>query len=286
MNNIAAGIITYNPNINLLKIGLGSLIKQNVSIYIADNHSENIDEIRILISDKEIKLIENKSNLGIACALNQLMRIAEKNGYKWMITLDQDSVLSKNYIYRLEKYLDKKSNVAIYCPVIYDRNRNVIDKVSRTGMKVGNFGITEIDKCITSGAVTNISIWKAIGGFDNRLFIDGVDFEYCQRAKRNGFKIYQISELILKHSIGNGKILKLGVFKIELHNHSAFRKYYIARNKIYCDYLNNYKFCVTSFLSILKIVFETLLFEENKFKKINSLFKGIIDGIRMVNDER
>ena len=48
----------------------------------------------------------------------------------------------------------------------------------------------------------------------------------------------------------------------------------------------NNKFCVTSFLSILKIVFETLLFEENKFKKFNSLFKGIIDGIRMVYDER
>lgn len=89
MNNIVAGIVTYNPNIDLLKIGLGSLIKQNISIYIVDNHSVNIDEIRILISDKEIKLVENKSNLGIACALNQLMRIAEKDGFKWMITLDQ-----------------------------------------------------------------------------------------------------------------------------------------------------------------------------------------------------
>ena len=165
------------------------------------------------------------------------MRFAKIDKIDWMITLDQDSILSEDYIEIVYKYL-KGKNVAIYCPVIYDRNRDIIDKTSVT--KKGNtlYSIVEVDKCITSGAIYNVNIWESLGGFNEKLFIDGVDFEYCFRAKKSGYKIYQISELKLNHSIGNGKVFKFGIMHVGVHNHSPFRKYYIARNRIYCDYLN------------------------------------------------
>ena len=89
MCRILTGIVTYNPDIGRLKQNLETITDQTDELLIIDNASENFSQIKTLAAGKFIEL---EKNHGIAYALRRLMDFANKNGYDWVLTLDQDSV--------------------------------------------------------------------------------------------------------------------------------------------------------------------------------------------------
>ena len=105
------------------------------------------------------------------------------------------------------------------------------------------------------------------------MFIDGVDFDFCDKLIKNNFYIIQSGSISLTHEIGHIVIKKFLWFDVCVRNHSAFRKYYISRNIIYLDKKNKYKY--------YPIVTIVLLYEEDKLQKIKQIFKGIKDGFKM-----
>lgn len=76
-------------------------------------------------------------------------------------------------------------------------------------------------------------LWETIGGYDEQMFIDSVDFEFCYRLRANGYKVLQTSVLRLEHSLGDSKILRFLWIKFRNSEHNAFRTYFIAQNNIY-----------------------------------------------------
>ena len=173
--DISAGIVLFNPDINRLKENISAVIVQCSHVYLVDNGSKNIDTVFELLkrfNQSRITVISNTENLGIAKALNQLTVAAQEDGFRWILTLDQDSVSPPNIVEEFVKYANNQ-NVGMLCPVIYDRNKGVVVEAKD--------GYKEIDECITSGSLLNISAWENIGGFDETMFIDGVDFDICYR---------------------------------------------------------------------------------------------------------
>lgn len=78
-------------------------------------------------------------------------------------------------------------------------------------------------------------------------------------------------------------ILKIGKKEWKALNHNEIRKYYIYRNtvQLYKEYL--FRYPIRVFLStkgVFKIMIDTIVIEENKFKKIKMMGKGFIDGLR------
>lgn len=61
----------------------------------------------------------------VAKALNQLTAAAQKGGFEWILTLDQDSVAPSNISEEFEKYTNNL-NTGMLCPVICDRNKGVV----------------------------------------------------------------------------------------------------------------------------------------------------------------
>lgn len=99
---IAAGIVTYDPELDRLKDNILSIVNQVDMVIINDNHSINISDIRALCRDYEkVKLLENKKNVGVAMALNNICREAIKEKYDWILTLDQDSICPSDLISQL-----------------------------------------------------------------------------------------------------------------------------------------------------------------------------------------
>ena len=94
----AIGIVTYQPDKQRLQENiLSALTNQEAGhVFIVDNHSSNLFDIQQLVADyPRTVLVENDDNKGIAHALNQIAECAEKQGYEWFVTLDQDSVMPK-----------------------------------------------------------------------------------------------------------------------------------------------------------------------------------------------
>ena len=74
MENVYAGIVTYNPEMALLEKNIRSIKGQINTVIVVDNASANITEIEKLCELLEVPILRNKQNLGIAAALNQLMQ--------------------------------------------------------------------------------------------------------------------------------------------------------------------------------------------------------------------
>lgn len=273
--DVSAGIVLFNPDIKRLKENIDAVIVQCTHLYLVDNGSGNVDEVKGLLNQynqSKISILWNRENQGIAKALNQLTSAAQKEGFDWILTLDQDSVVPSNIVGEFEKYINN-SSVGILCPIICDRNKDEEIKI--------NEDCTEIDECITSGSLLNIKAWSEIGGFDERMFIDGVDFDICYRLRQRGYKIYCIHSVVLLHELGHIEYHRFLFWRVLVKNHSAFRKYYIARNIIYtAKKRRSTLLVVKGLLQEIKMIGIVIFYEEDKLNKSRNICRGIYDGFK------
>lgn len=286
MQKYAAGVVLYNPQVVRLKSNLNAISSQVETVYCYNNNSNNIEEIEKLIKKYDnVKLINSTSNVGIAKALNELCNYAIRDGYSWILTLDQDSVCQENMVCEFDKYTDY-DRIGIICPNHIDRRRPNILKEKK--------GVQEIDYCITSGSFVNLKVYQNLNGFDDYLFIDCVDNDYCFRVRREGYKIICLYNVVLDHEMGdlrksrfNKLYLKIGKvlssskitslsFKRKV---SPMRVYYSTRNIVYLSrkydtpfYTFSVKFAIYNGLS-------DIFRGENKLKITQAFIRGFIDGL-------
>ena len=266
---ICAGIVTYNPDIERLKENIDAVKSQVDKIFLIDNASNNIVNIQILTEISQTVLIKNTENLGIAKALNQLCERACQEGYESILTLDQDSVVPEGMVLELAKYAGR--TVAIVAPdIVYRNNENLTGAPKDT--------VDNVEWVITSASLTNLAVWKEIGGFDEKLFIDGVDRDYCIRAGRAGFSIIKNRNAQLLHELGNLKCRKLFGRTIYVTNHSPFRYFYMARNALYLD---NKLGLNAARKTIVKLILKILFYESCKLEKFQTIFKGVREAKNM-----
>ena len=269
--DISVGIVLFNPDINRLKENINAVIVQCTHVYLVDNGSSNVGEVIELLKrykQSKFSMVYNPVNQGIAKALNQLAAAAQSDGFEWVLTLDQDSVVPYNIIQEFEKYVDRQ-NIGMLCPVIYDRNKEMAVEEKE--------GYKEIEKCITSGSLLNIKAWSQIAGFDESMFIDGVDFDICYRLRQAGYKILCIENVVLLHELGRIEYRRFLFWKVLVKNHSAFRKFYIARNTVYLA-RKEHSNIVKAILQNAKLFFIAVCYEKDKRKKITKILQGTIEG--------
>lgn len=272
---IAAGIVLFNPEINRLKANIDAISSQVNKVFLVDNGSKNRSEIeKIVTFYNNISIQYLDENMGIAFALNKLVKNAKNNAFTWIVTLDQDSIcnneLVKNYKELIAKLNDK--NIGCFTCNIIDRNYFRKEKHSEGSYKY-------IKYCITSGSLMNISALERLGGFDEKMFIDKVDTEICIRLLMNKYKIVRMNYDGLLHEIGHAKQINLGFRKWELYNHKAIRRYYMTRNSVY---LFKKFHTLYTFKLLIGEIFQSLLvliFENDKVEKLMMESNGFKDGV-------
>lgn len=272
-----AGIVLYNPEIKRLMDNINNLILE-FDIILVDNASSNIQDInRYLSSNKKVVLIRNKVNKGIAAALNQIMEYGEQHQYNWVLTMDQDSIFPNNGLEIYSRYL--QSQVAVLTCRVIDTNNPVNEE---NGLKSKELLTEKVSRCITSGSMNSVKVWREIDGFDEQMFIDYVDFEYCIRVKKNGYDILKCNEVELKHQLGNLEIKNILGKKIYVTNHPPKRYYFLFRNLVYTKHKHSSD--ISGFYIVYKVVVyvcKILLFEQSKIDKFKNIYRGITDGLRM-----
>lgn len=266
-----AGIVLYNPDLERLKENIEAIAPQVDLIYFVDNGSGNISETEIMLRGyNKVVLHKNVKNMGIATALNQLTTFARDNGAEWILTLDQDSISEHGLIEAYEKSTENLLDAGMLTCVIEDRNTHKRTPVS------GDF--CEVDNCITSGSYLNVAAWGKVGGFDEKMFIDYVDFDMCQMLHEAGYRVYRINYYGLYHEVGKSKIVSFLGRKETCYGHSAFREYYCVRNHIYYarkhqKYLNKWR----EYGRVVKHMILVSVYEDDGWNKLKMMFKGLKD---------
>lgn len=266
-----AGIVTYNPDIKRLEENIDAVSKQVELVIICDNASENLNEITKLTKKyQNIIIIRNKNNYGIAYALNRIFKKANEDGIRWVLTLDQDTIIPDQMIEKFSRFVDERT-IGIICPLFRD------PKIDYGSINTNDEDVEEVSQAITSGCLTNVEAWEKVEGFDEKMFIDFVDYDFCYRIKKDNYKIVEIKNVVLNHTIGNAKSISFFGKKVIVTNHSDFRKYYIVRNYIYYTKKNNIENKELK-KAMLKKVIKTIIFESGRFKTAKAYLKGWIDG--------
>ncbi len=289
MPKIVAGITVFNPEEDRLIDNINATLLQVDKLYIVDNASNNTEAIKQKLSENEkIVLIENKENLGVATALNQMCERAISDGADFILTLDQDSLPEPDIIEKYSEYLSDEE-IGLYTPTFADDNEaQIISSESEPRF-------TYVERCNTSASLVRLSAYKKVGGFDDIMFIDCVDFDFCTLLLENGYKILRVNGAVLHHRLGEAKEVRffmpigriLGIKKLNkpfyTYNHSPLRTYYYARNIRY--YVAKHKDFIdikTEKRVYLKWFVLKIFFEKQKIAKLKAIRKGKKDAKIMI----
>lgn len=280
--SICAVVVTYHPDFDFIN-RLILVAAQVTKVVIVDNNSSSIiiNKIREIASLLDVHLILNETNKGIATALNQGMMWAKEEGYAWVLTLDQDTVVEDfmlETIIDILKDIEQKENVAIVGSNYLDE---ILQKFFIDPPKVCYDSWIEYKTVITSGSLISVDAFQKIGTFRDELFIDLVDQEYCLRARKMGFKILISLKPIMKHALGTVNNRNFLWKKISIRTHAPFRIYTQTRNSIVLsrEYLFEEPLWVVKRLCrVVESIIRITMFEKNRILRLKNLFLGIYHG--------
>lgn len=264
---IAGVVVLYNPTDTVIDT-ISSYIQQVKLLYVVDNSTtKNPAAIQKLRELTNVIYVDQQGNKGIAAALNRGARLAIADGFRFLLTMDQDTKLKSDFISDLSQRLneDDVDQIGIIAPR-YDR----LPK-----KKPGRF--EKILFTMTSGNILNLDAFNKTGPFLEELFIDHVDHEYCLRLNQNGFKIIQMNDVEIDHRPGS--ITRLFFKDVLFSSHSPQRLYYFCRNGFYVA--NRYRKTFPAFrYRFYKLMLKEICkipFEKNRIVRIQMLIKGYFD---------
>lgn len=198
--------------------------------------------------------------------------MAKKDGYKYLLLLDQDSIFKIEDIRKMFQEIRNHASkdIGIYTPEIHYMKGNGEIR-ARTVQTKPSTVFSEISWAITSGSVVSLEVYSQSSGFDEFLFIDRVDYEYCVQLRKLGFKTVRISGAILYQFLGE---TQGGIFKFSGHN--PIRHYYIFRNRLYLvqkykENFNGIKKVAYLGLTITRHLALVLICESRKTEKFKAI---------------
>ena len=264
---------------------------KNFKIILIDNEYQKSMSNQLKKS-KKIHLIRNKKNEGFARANNQGIKYSIKNGFDYILLLNNDTLIKNDLLDSLIKQ-SSTLNQKIIQPLIlnYDGTRiwNAGGKINfflgtfktlKKGESFKNFktSINFTDWFSGCCVLIKSEIFKEIGYFDDRFFAYYEDVDFSIRLKSKGYSIAMMNDSYLKHfesassksSNQNEGNLSPYVHYLNIRNHILLLK----------KHSKSFNTIGVLFYQVIKIlsylIYFLIRFRFNKFKMV---LKGFIDAI-------
>jgi rhamnosyltransferase len=284
LSDLCSIIVTYQLKVENLKDILKCHTDNFQQIIIVNNSPQNnLSQFK----SKQVTLINNPGNIGLAAALNVGVLEAKRYGFKLVALFDQDSELPPSFAQKMLQYMNNYNEdkpVAVYSPIFHNHVINetgkhinfkpfrlIRDPVSKTKSYGNPYYV------ITSGSIIPIEALDEIGLMREELFIDFVDIEWCLRARRHGYQVVTINKVMIDHYLGDYSISFRGN---HYPIHSPLRMYYYFRNAMYLYRLHeiesNWKF-VDGARNIFRFMFY-MLFVKDRLTYFKYIIKGYYHG--------
>jgi rhamnosyltransferase len=281
--NVCAVIVAYHPGEGF-EDRVAGISRQVDRVAIVDNGSsaEQARALDGMAERKEVHLIRNARNLGVATALNEGMAWARERAYAWAFLFDQDSVLEEGALDTLAGVL--KARGGAKTPAVVGCNYRDVHagRLRYPDESAAGISWRERKTVITSGSLVSVGAFGEIGPFRDAFFIDHVDDEYCLRARRKGYPVISTCRPVMLHSVGASTLHRLLWKRTGVTNHAPFRRYYMTRNHIvlmreYCA--TEPRWVYDTAYSRMKSLVLLCLFERQRPEKLRNVFRGFVHGV-------
>src|SRR5262249_15664843 len=144
---------------------------------------------------------------------------------------DQDSTITADFFSsQLDAYgqCPFKSRVGIIAPVLCTSEA---EAEAHRCADVPGFTVTRT--AMTSGSLLSARVFAQEGPYDEHFFIiDYVDYDYCLRLYRRGWKTIRANRSFLVHRLGLAERHSFLGFSVTTKTHSPWRRYHIMRNRV------------------------------------------------------
>lgn len=268
--NIATVIVWYNPTSEQIE-NTSKLAHTLKPIYVIDN-SDVSTPLSFQVG-YGFEYYWMMGNVGIAAALNFGCEVAKKRGSNFVLLLDQDSMFELSM---LKKHLCSAGSLFLSESVA------IVATSAQFPVPMQTTKCISVQSVITSGSIICLSAWHNVGGFNDSLFIDQVDHDFCIRIRQAGFKIIANLAIKMFHQVGDPVEKIVFGFHILSNNHHWRRRYYQVRNSLYLRrwYPWEAKPFTLYFKELTYSVLAIILLEKNRPQKLYAMFIGFIDFLR------
>ncbi len=150
-------------------------------------------------------------NKGIADAYNRAIDIASEEGFNWLLTLDQDTELPRDFMEKLAdtaSIVEPMKDVAAIVPLIYDKTTLVSpnagsyttfpEQFSEQHIGVSTYKFTS---AFNSASTLKVDVLKTIGGYDQRFWLDYSDAVMYHRLQTRGFRVFIAGNIKVQHEL-------------------------------------------------------------------------------------
>lgn len=194
-------------------------MKIGVAVILYHPTAEDLQQVERLREHYAVAAVDNTTNnRGIAAAQNEGIRMLRDMGAEYVVLLDQDSRIGMDFPQQMvDEYLEierEHPNLATLGPTLYYHPQ-------------GESRFVAEREIIASGSCMRIATWEKVGGLDEDLFIDYVDFEWCWRAAAKGYLCGRTTRIRMDHHVGQ-HVVHFGRYYIFVS--SPIRYYYQYRN--------------------------------------------------------
>lgn len=280
---LAVIIVTYNPSADLAAT-VDRIVGQGVGEVIIVDNSPDGSTATVAANgfERSPQIIVNMRNLGIAKALNQGIELARRLDYEWVCTMDQDSIPADGFFSQMAQIASRRIDdiypLAVLGPNYFER------KLQRVAHETDNgTDAIQVRDVITSGSFISVAAFTKVDGFDEKLFIDMVDTDFCFRIRQAGYSIWRTKDPLMEHSVGELTPKRFLGMRFNVTNHMPQRRYYIFRNTLYmvrkyCLYDPRWAFSMLcSYLP--KVFVKACVFEKLRRQNFQYICLGIFDAL-------
>ena len=228
---VGAVVAAFRPGPELLVAVEGVVGQVDVVVVVLDEHpvSETSRTVLDACRAAGAHVVEHRANRGIGAALNtgvdevraRLPHVSD------VLTLDQDSAVPPGYVAALLSALSTAAAAGIPVGMVAP---DAVGSILRLpGRRRGEVAIG--GEPIQSGLLVPAAVLQRLHGFDEDLFIDGVDTDFWLRARDAGLQCVLAPGTRLEHRLGQAITLGDG-HESPLVVASTFRYHYQWRNLV------------------------------------------------------
>lgn len=269
---MAAAITLYHPTVGMVE-DLLKLKSYFETVYVFDNTEagRQSDKIKEMFRAEGFRYATKKDNVGLGYALNVCCNKAYKDGFQWIMFLDQDSVITLDLVDKMKMFIEEYDDekLAVVAPLIEDKH---IRKVKTKEVKKEKL-------VIASGMILKLEAFKRNGYFKTELFLYGVDYEYCLRLYKNGYYILENCQVALQHNQYDDERILQTLNQYKVNKYTAVRYYYNYRWYFYVKehYPQEKKFIEGFKETNQKWLLGMLCYDNYRLKKLLGIILGSID---------
>jgi rhamnosyltransferase len=275
VNAVTAVVTAYHPDDRLAAVVESALLSCS-GVIVSDNTPAGSKSAAETFDDPRVTVLRNGSNLGLAAALNSAVGKLPADA-DFVLFLDQDSVLPPDLVPALGKHFDDAS-IGVAAPTPWDAARGgSYEKAAESGP-----ALADRDGVMTSGMLVRRACLRTVGEFREDFFVDWVDFDFCMRARANGFRVVQDTSVLLPHSLGDRREHRIGFLRTQVLHYPAWRHYWVARNSSILARENlrgNRRWAFSAVLYLASWTFKTAVFEAKRRTHVAALLSGFRDGL-------